>query len=114
MKQHKEIISLILFLVIIIGLVLGVRAYTVGRIIIQRDFAHNILYRISDDYKFANEEPSVIMLGDEAYVIARIERKDGQKGDYWGWEDATEAELGDDWFSLPDGEKVEDFNEGAE
>lgn len=107
----KKYIPLILCLIAMIGILLGMRAYTVGRIIIQRDFAHNILYRISDEYRFANEEPSVIMLGDEAYVIARIERKDGGKADYWGWEDATEAELGEDWFSLPDGERVE---EGAE
>ena len=52
------------------------------------------------------------MLGDEAYVIVRIERKDGTVGDYWGWEDATPAELDDSWFSLPDGEKVEDATNG--
>lgn len=110
----KKYISLILCLVVVIGLALGVRAYTVGRIVIQRDFAHTILYRISDAYQFADEEPSVIMLGDEAYVIMRIERKDGGKADYWGWADATEAELGEDWFSLPDGEKVENATNGAE
>lgn len=108
----KKYIPLILCLIVVIGLVLGVRAYTVGRIIIQRDFTHNILYRISDEYQFADEEPSVIMLGDEAYVIVRIERKDGTVGDYWGWEDATPVELGDDWFSLPDGERVEEATNG--
>lgn len=108
----KKYISLILCLVVVIGLALGVRAYTVGRIVIQRDFAHTILYRISDAYQFADEEPSVIMLGDEAYVIMRIERKDGTVGDYWGWEDATPVELGDDWFSLPNGEKVEETTNG--
>ena len=108
----KKYIPLILCLVVVIGLVLGVRAYTVGRIIVQRDFTHNILYRISDEDQCADGEPSVIMLGDEAYVIVRIERKDGTVGDYWGWEDATPAELDDSWFSLPDGEKVENATNG--
>lgn len=108
----KKYIPLILCLVVMIGILLGVRAYTVGRIIIQRDFTHTILYRISDAYQFADEEPSVIMLGDESYVIMRIERKDGTVGDYWGWEDVTPVELGDDWFSLPDGERVEEATNG--
>lgn len=105
----KRYIPLILCLIVVLGLLLGVRAYTVGRMVVQRDFAHTITYRISDEYRFADEEPSVIMLGDEAYVIMRIERKDGTVGDYWGWEDATPVELDDDiWFSLPDGERVEE------
>lgn len=102
----KKYLPYILCLIVALGLVLGAHAYTVGRLVIQRGFMHAITYRISDEYQFADEEPSVIMLGDEAYVIARIERKDGTVGDYWGWEDSTPVELDDDWFSLPDGEKV--------